>query len=557
MSFDPSMQPRGPTRFAFDPAVFFLTDPVRGLDYTLIAVGEKLSGPKRLDQFGWCALSNASDKHALGEVANIVQHPDGRYKEVVLRENRLAARLDLVLHYVADTEPGSSGSPVFNNEWEVIALHHWGGPWRQSADGHVLDREVNEGIRISAIVNDLRAKGATTTGEARALLQRLIQLGEAREIPVHNGTNETEPGPAWRVSPDGTMSWRIPIELSVRLPALMGSPPADRQQRQTSPQAVSEPFAEARVRPNQNYDNRSGYKPRFIEGHTIDLPQLTSAQRQDAARNRERRPGDDSYELKYHHFSIVMNRVRRLAFFTACNIDGANAKHVDRDTGEVTSLRADDDRLESLWAASEAAEASETWYDDPRLDPAEYAGRDIYQGQTVPGFADPRSMGHTLRMFQRGHLVRRMDPAWGSDDLALQADADTFHWTNCSPQVGFFNMGRANPRLRVPAAANCGEQSRTTCSGTLSPIRCGSRPSQAPCLATTTARSAAFKCRTSFGKLLPGKSAENLNRSRCSPTNGPSSRSGRKRSRAARPMAIRTNSTRCRISSAPSQRSSG
>jgi endonuclease G, mitochondrial len=71
--------------------------------------------------------------HSLGEVANIVQHPDGRLKEVVLRENRLVARLDTVLHYVADTEPGSSGSPVFNNQWQAIALHHWGGPWRQKA----------------------------------------------------------------------------------------------------------------------------------------------------------------------------------------------------------------------------------------------------------------------------------------------------------------------------------------------------------------------------------------------------------------------------------------
>ncbi len=38
---DPSAQPRGPTRFALDPSVFFVTDPVAGLDYTLIAVGQK------------------------------------------------------------------------------------------------------------------------------------------------------------------------------------------------------------------------------------------------------------------------------------------------------------------------------------------------------------------------------------------------------------------------------------------------------------------------------------------------------------------------------------
>ena len=442
---DPAAQPRGPTRFALDPSVFFVTDPVAGLDYTLIAVGQKLSGPKRLNDYGWCALSNASDKHALGEVANIVQHPDGRYKEVVLRENRLVARLDLVLHYIADTEPGSSGSPVFNNEWEVIALHHWGGPWRQQVDetGRPLDQEVNEGIRISAIVNDLRAKGATLTGEARSLLQRVFQLGESRIPAPRAPIADAEPSTNFRVDPDGSVSWQIPIELSVRLPALAGTNRHATEPLSASPQPFAEPLAEAKLRPNQNYDNRSGYKPRFIEGHTIELPGLPPALARDAARNRQRQPGDDPHELRYHHFSIVINAARRLAFFTACNIDGANAKHVDRDTGDVTSLQANDDRLESIWASSEAAEASETWYDDPRLDPREYAGRDIYQGQVVPGFPDPRSMGRTLRMFQRGHLVRRMDPAWGSDAMARQSDADTFHWTNCSPQVGFFNMGRA------------------------------------------------------------------------------------------------------------------
>ncbi len=198
------------------------------------------------------------------------------------------------------------------------------------------------------------------------------------------------------------------------------------------------------MRPSTQYADRSGYKPRFIRNHTINLPRLTPAQEAIAAPNKEAGPGDDPFELKYHHFSIVMNAKRRLAFFTACNIDGSTSKHVDRDTGDVTPLRADDPRLESLWAASEGAEGSETWYDDARLDPENYAGKDVYEKQIVPGFLDTRSMARTLRMFQRGHLVRRMDPAWGSNRQALLADADTFHWTNCSPQVGFFNMGRAS-----------------------------------------------------------------------------------------------------------------
>ena len=99
----------------------------------MIAIGKRRSGQRALTEFGFLSLSDASDKHMLGEIANVVQHPDGRFKELVLRENHLVARDETlsVLHYVADTEQGSSGSPVFNNEWEPIALHHWGGPWHE------------------------------------------------------------------------------------------------------------------------------------------------------------------------------------------------------------------------------------------------------------------------------------------------------------------------------------------------------------------------------------------------------------------------------------------
>lgn len=125
---------RQPTRFTLDPTVFVF-DPVSGLDFTVCAVGKKIDGPGELDGFGYSPLSDATDKHMIGEFANIIQHPQGRFKEVVLRENRLVSRFDNALHYVADTERGSSGSPVYNSEWRMAndritplgwALDRWG-----------------------------------------------------------------------------------------------------------------------------------------------------------------------------------------------------------------------------------------------------------------------------------------------------------------------------------------------------------------------------------------------------------------------------------------------
>jgi len=168
------------TSFAFAPDVFFVTDGVEGLDFTLIAIGDRLQGARELASYGNCALSDASDKHAIGEVVNVVQHPNGRYKEVVLRENRLVARAPQALHYVAATLPGSSGSPVFNNQWQVVALHHWGGPFRDLIDdaGQRVPREVNEGIRISSIVQAIKARRSKIPAIQTALIESAMRQWE-------------------------------------------------------------------------------------------------------------------------------------------------------------------------------------------------------------------------------------------------------------------------------------------------------------------------------------------------------------------------------------------
>ncbi|MGV7377631.1 DNA/RNA non-specific endonuclease, partial [Mycobacterium kansasii] len=44
------------------------------------------------------------------------------------------------------------------------------------------------------------------------------------------------------------------------------------------------------------------------------------------------------------------------------------------------------------------------------------------------------------RLFDRGHMVRRLDPAWGSPVAAKQAADDTFHFANCCPQISAFNQ---------------------------------------------------------------------------------------------------------------------
>lgn len=429
---------RAETRFFLDPSVF-VSDGVSGLDFTIVGVGRRRSGPAELEDFGTSPLSDASDKHMLGEFANIVQHPQGRLKEVVLRENRLVSRFDDFLHYVADTEKGSSGSPVYNSEWQMIALHHWGSPWGEPGDPLVsASLEVNEGIRVSSIVRHLRRNLGSYPPDMRPRLEAAL-AGAGGEAFAAEGPVEPirrSRAPSVEVDEDGRATWTLPIEISVCLP-VAGDRPEPRPAL-----AAPVPVA-ARNEPAGAYADRKGYLPHFLPHFEVPLPRLGPSIEDDAARLLDPAPGENPFELKYHHFSAIMNRRRRLAFVTACMIDGATSKSIGRRSRKVGELSADDRGLAEAVGSLDDAEA-DSWTADPRIDREHQWGNELYRNQVVPGFPDPRSAGRIARMFQKGHLVRRLDPAWGDAARALEAEIDTFHWTNAAPQVGFFNQGKAD-----------------------------------------------------------------------------------------------------------------
>jgi len=141
------------------PQRLFITDVA--LDFTIIAC-DASPLPNSIEPI---ALLRDTDTVTRGERVNIIQHPRGRRKEISLHDNKVNYVYDIGIRYTADTEGGSSGSPVFNNEWNLVALHHAG--W--------LDNEgnaTNEGIRINAIVTFLNAESATESSQQfRQLLE--------------------------------------------------------------------------------------------------------------------------------------------------------------------------------------------------------------------------------------------------------------------------------------------------------------------------------------------------------------------------------------------------
>jgi hypothetical protein len=93
----------------------------------------------------------------LGRAAYIIQHPRGERKRVGFVRNQVTAFNDRIVHYLTDTAVGSAGAPVFNDEGQLIALHHAAA----SAQNTAGRAPVKEGIRISRIVAGLAAAGVT------------------------------------------------------------------------------------------------------------------------------------------------------------------------------------------------------------------------------------------------------------------------------------------------------------------------------------------------------------------------------------------------------------
>jgi endonuclease G, mitochondrial len=96
---------------------------------------------------------------------NIIQHPDGKPKKFGIRNNLVTAATATEIRYFTDTMSGSSGSPVFNDTWQVVALHR-GSAFVKGVKFQGRDvAYVNVGTQLSAILNDLKQRYANKLPE--------------------------------------------------------------------------------------------------------------------------------------------------------------------------------------------------------------------------------------------------------------------------------------------------------------------------------------------------------------------------------------------------------
>jgi hypothetical protein len=154
-------------------------------------------------------------------------------KQLTLRENRIVDVIPQFLHYTADTLGGSSGSPVYNDRWEVVALHH-SGIWKTNAkgeplavDGQVWRQEMgedkiawlyNEGARVSSLVAHMQQQ--PLDGSRQALMREMLQREPT--FPIES-VSPPSPVQALPASPyvaqvqSGVATWTIPLQISMSI----------------------------------------------------------------------------------------------------------------------------------------------------------------------------------------------------------------------------------------------------------------------------------------------------------------------------------------------------
>ena len=114
---------------------------------------------------GWIALPSKPWPFAGNRSLFIIQHPSGSPMKLAMDlEATMAVNANGTrVTYQTGTEGGSSGSPCFNQLWDLVALHHAGDP----SHSDFYDPAFNEGIPIDRIVARLDARGLTAGPHAR------------------------------------------------------------------------------------------------------------------------------------------------------------------------------------------------------------------------------------------------------------------------------------------------------------------------------------------------------------------------------------------------------
>lgn len=429
--YDVHGHPMQPVIFNLDNTKFYNNEE---LDYCFVAVKPvDISGKISLSSIGYLYLDRSLGK--IGdenvEKLNIIHHPQGDYKQISIRENTFVGIEATKIFYETDTAQGSSGSPVFNDQWQVVGLHHKSIA-KMTPDGLQyldLDDKIipevngkidlskivwlkNEGIRISVILNHIDekfpgdillgkisdpppAEDLSITVAAGGKLMENYQNKNIKELNNLNSNTMTNSAeqiininvPVNALDGRRSIDIRLSSETNITAENTIHSDALLKQDRTSG---LLEEIAKADKETAVDFSKCKGYDPDFL-GVKIPLPLPKKKLEKQIAMLK-----DKTNELKYFKYSVIFNSVAKMPAISAINVEGDPGKRLDN------SKRSDD------------------WLRDVRIDVECQLTDKFYSGSN----------------FDKGHMSRFEDANWDTTEKdALRNGIYTCFYTNACPQV--------------------------------------------------------------------------------------------------------------------------
>jgi endonuclease G len=421
--YDSLGHPLPPVIFKFDNTKFFNNEE---LDYCFVGVQPlDISGKISLESIGYLFLDKALGK--IGEVdiekLNIIHHPQGDYKQISIRENTFVGIEPTKIFYETDTAQGSSGSPVFNDQWQVVGLHHKSIA-RMNETGNYLDKDnniipiingeidtkrvvwmKNEGIRISVILNHITEKNpgneiikSLDVPPPREILNFSVSSSNTFFENQNNNFMNSASNTNININvPVSALSSENSIEISLSSKKLNTTANVLTKIEGALPSRTEDMLLEIAKTEREDavdFSNCDGYNPDFLGVH-IPMPKLKKSLERQAARLK-----DDSMELKYFKYSVIFNSVTKMPIISAVNVEG-------------------DEKLRK-----DLSKRKDNWLRDVRID---------RECQLTDRF-------YEASKFEKGHMSRFEDANWDKTEKdALRNGIYTCFYTNACPQVKKLN----------------------------------------------------------------------------------------------------------------------
>lgn len=207
-------------RFELQPAELFVSDPL--LDYTLVALRAlSIDGRAHLTQYPACNLPAPGARVAIPKWLNHAGFSRDGSPVLTFAEIEVVDESDEFVLFHTPARAFSTGDPMFDDAWQLVAVHHSGVPARDD-DGRILtsgntpwlpemgtsavEWSLGEGLRVDRLVRDLVERGVYNSS-------RFVQEQTVRAVPPPESPGQV----SLKSSSDNSFTVNVPLTFSVRV----------------------------------------------------------------------------------------------------------------------------------------------------------------------------------------------------------------------------------------------------------------------------------------------------------------------------------------------------